>query len=173
MTPEIAPWDVHSKLASAFSNRYRHAMRASVRLSLCRCSQGLISQLSGATTATGTASPRLLTPLTTPRACEATTAALRELIYPSSEDSSHSSANDVLFSQDAAMLLARASAGVLPTQNPLHFPVSVVTGSSRPDILSGLQASIVSMCPSSNCHVIVERSAVRVQCQAVLLRTAR
>ncbi|KAK9916647.1 hypothetical protein WJX75_005336 [Coccomyxa subellipsoidea] len=73
--------------------------------------QGLIGQLSGATTATGPASPRLLTPMTTPRACEATTAALRELIYPSSEDSSQSSANDLLFSQDAAALLARASAG--------------------------------------------------------------
>lgn len=80
-------------------------------------SQGLIGQLSGATTATGPASPRLLTPMTTPRACEATTAALRELIYPSSEDSSQSSANDLLFSQDAAALLARASAGALLSQS--------------------------------------------------------
>ncbi|EIE26779.1 hypothetical protein COCSUDRAFT_39771 [Coccomyxa subellipsoidea C-169] len=88
--------------------------------------QGLISQLSGAlsgaTTGSGRASPRL-TPMTTPRASEGTAAALRELIYSTSEDSSHSSANDLLISHDAAALLRAASAGgsLGPSQSMLNL----------------------------------------------------
>lgn len=72
----------------------------------------LVSQMSGipsSSTMASTHTSPMGTPISTPRADEATTAALRELIYPSSEDSSHASLSDLMFPHDAATLLARAA----------------------------------------------------------------